>query len=100
MAFQNIEKSASKSEAIVDGRHIKSIEDFYCSLGEAINSFGGYFGRNYNALIDCITNSEFGGNDIKRIYWKNSKKSRWKLKNNFKIILEIFNDHDIEIILE
>lgn len=100
MSFQNIENSVSKSEATIDGKYIKSVEDFYCSLGEAINGSGGYFGRNYNALIDCITSPEFGGNDIKKIYWKNSKKSRWKLKNHFKTILEVFKDYGIEIILE
>lgn len=100
MAFQNVENSVSKSKATIDGKYIKSVEDFYCSLGEAINGSGGYFGRNHNALIDCIISREFGGNDIKKIYWRNSKKSRWKLKNHFKTILEVFKDYGIEIILE
>lgn len=70
MAFQNTENSNLKSEIEIDGKHIKSIDDFYSSLGEAVNGFGGYFGRNFNALIDCIISSEFGGNDIKKFFGK------------------------------
>jgi RNAse (barnase) inhibitor barstar len=38
----------------IDGRKIKSLSDFYREIGTAVNGAGGYFGRNLDALADCL----------------------------------------------
>lgn len=38
----------------IDGRNIKSASDFYREIGSAVNGTGGYFGRNLDALADCL----------------------------------------------
>ena len=38
----------------IDGRKIKSAKDFYREIGRAVNGRGGYFGRNLDALADCL----------------------------------------------
>ena len=38
----------------MDGRRIKSVEDFYREVGRAVNGPGGYFGKNLDALADCL----------------------------------------------
>jgi RNAse (barnase) inhibitor barstar len=38
----------------IDGRKIKSPSDFYREIGFAVNGAGGYFGRNLDALADCL----------------------------------------------
>ncbi|WP_434085081.1 barstar family protein [Mycobacterium paraterrae] len=38
----------------IDGRKIKSLNDFYREIGAAVNGRGGYFGRNLDALADCL----------------------------------------------
>ena len=38
----------------IDGRKIKSSSDFYREIGAAVNGAGGYFGRNLDALADCL----------------------------------------------
>ena len=38
----------------IDGRKIKSLNDFYREIGAAVNGRGGYFGHNLDALADCL----------------------------------------------
>jgi RNAse (barnase) inhibitor barstar len=38
----------------LDGRKIKSVKDFYREIGCSVNGPGGYFGRNLDALADCL----------------------------------------------
>ena len=38
----------------IDGRKIRSANDFYREIGSAVNGPGGYFGRNLDALADCL----------------------------------------------
>ncbi|MGO9033196.1 barstar family protein [Mycobacterium sp.] len=38
----------------IDGRKIKSANDFYREIGSSVNGPGGYFGRNLDALADCL----------------------------------------------
>ncbi|OLZ74740.1 barnase inhibitor [Streptomyces sp. IMTB 2501] len=40
---------------VLDGTRIKSLEDFWRVLGEAVNGPGGYFGRNLDAFADCLS---------------------------------------------
>lgn len=100
MSCQNINFENLKTVIEINGSDINSSDDFYCALGEALNGPGGYFGRNLNALADCISSHEFGTKSLKKIIWKNSKKSRWKLKNNFKYIVDLFREFNIEVELD
>ncbi|MCW2733366.1 MAG: hypothetical protein JWR13_4182 [Mycobacterium sp.] len=38
----------------IDGRKIKSVKDFYREVGHSVNGPGGYFGKNLDALADCL----------------------------------------------
>jgi RNAse (barnase) inhibitor barstar len=39
---------------VVDGSRIECLEDFWVVMGEAVNGPGGYFGKNLDALHDCL----------------------------------------------
>src|SRR6201997_4036299 len=38
----------------IDGRKIRSAKDFHREIGSSVNGPGGYFGRNLDALADCL----------------------------------------------
>lgn len=66
----------------IDGRKIKSAKDFYREVGFAVNGPGGYFGRNLDALADCLRGGF--GTPEDRTYefdWEHSAVSRRYLKN-------------------
>lgn len=66
----------------IDGRKIKSVNDFYREVGCAVNGPGGYFGRNLDALADCLRGG-FGTPEDRRyeFEWQYSAVSRRYLKN-------------------
>ena len=39
----------------IDGMIIDDFDSFYCALGEAVYGVGGYIGRCYHSLKDCLT---------------------------------------------
>ncbi|WP_327418806.1 barstar family protein [Streptomyces sp. NBC_01233] len=39
----------------LDGRHVTGHYALYCALGEALNGPGGYYGRCWNSLFDCLS---------------------------------------------
>ncbi len=43
----------------MDAKHVTDYPSFFIALGEAINGPGGYFGRNVDALSDCLC-GDFG----------------------------------------
>ncbi|WP_231912151.1 barstar family protein [Rhodococcus sp. HS-D2] len=47
--------SHSNAVYVIDGRRIRSLEDFFCVVGETVSGPGGYFGRNLDAFADCLT---------------------------------------------
>src|ERR1700754_2779803 len=61
----------------IDGRKIKSAKDFYREIGCAVNGPGGYFGRNLDALADCLRGG-FGTPDDRpyEFEWQHSALSR------------------------
>ena len=97
LSFQNINYENLKSTIEIDGVDIKSLNDFFCSIGEALNGKGGYFGRDLYGFYDCLRSPEFGTQNLKTVIWKNHKKSKWKLKNNFSRILKTFNEFNIDV---
>ncbi|MFE6668622.1 barstar family protein [Streptomyces sp. NPDC057697] len=39
---------------VIDGSRVTGLERFWEVIGEAVNGPGGYFGRNLDALADCL----------------------------------------------
>jgi len=62
---------------VIHGERVRSLDDFYREIGEAINGPGGYFGRNLDALWDCLRGGfgtpDEGGYTIR---WLNAEQSR------------------------
>ncbi|WP_439651333.1 barstar family protein [Microbulbifer guangxiensis] len=59
----------------IPGELIRSALDFYCSIGEAVNGPGGYFGSEFHSFDDCL----FGGFGLEAPYeivWRNSEISK------------------------
>ncbi|MEU3556033.1 barstar family protein [Streptomyces fragilis] len=94
----------------LDGRDIVDEESFYCALGEAVNGPCGYFGRNLDALDDCLR-GRWGATVPFTLYWDHSAESVARLSTPrptpqgdsgvvpFPVILEIFADHGVEVVL-
>jgi RNAse (barnase) inhibitor barstar len=61
----------------IDGRKVKSANDFYREIGSSVNGPGGYFGRNLDALADCLRGG-FGTPDNRpyEFEWQHSALSR------------------------
>lgn len=66
----------------IDGRNIKSANDFYREIGRAVNGPGGYFGRNLDALADCLRGG-FGTPEDRpyEFEWQHSAVSRKNLQD-------------------
>ncbi|MEV7371936.1 barstar family protein [Streptomyces sp. NPDC090301] len=62
---------------VLDGRQIRTLEDFWRVIGEAINGPGGYFGRNLDAFADCLSGG-FGtpDDDDYVVEWRDHQVSR------------------------
>jgi RNAse (barnase) inhibitor barstar len=92
----------------LDGRKIKSASDFYREIGSAVNGAGGYFGRNLDALADCLRGG-FGTPD-KQPYefeWQSSALSRRHLSDAnggkqtlFEAIRGVFKDAGVPLRLK
>lgn len=92
----------------IDGRKIKSPSDFYREIGSAVNGTGGYFGRNLDALADCLRGGF--GTPEKRPYefeWQYSALSHRYLtevihekQSLFEAIQDVFKDAGIPLHLK
>jgi RNAse (barnase) inhibitor barstar len=92
----------------IDGRKVKSPSDFYREIGAAVNGTGGYFGRNLDALADCLRGG-FGTPD-KRPYefeWQHSALSQRYLPKSghgkpslFDAIQDVFKDAGVPLRLK
>lgn len=100
-ALNNMNTEPSKENLIIEinGDHFNNIDEFFCTLGEEINGFAGYFGRNIPALYDCLR-GDFGVISIKELTWKNHQKSKKLFKSKFNEVLQTFEDFDIKINLQ
>ncbi|MFB7453483.1 barstar family protein [Streptomyces sp. NPDC056194] len=65
---------------VLDGRQIRTLEDFWRVIGEAINGPEGYFGRNLDAFADCLSGG-FGtpDDDDYVVEWRDHQVSRQHL---------------------
>ncbi len=97
--IQHSETDHSEVKIELDGNLFDNINEFYCAIGEAINGPGGYFGRNFNAFIDCFYGG-FGVQSMNEVSWKNHDRSRRLLKRDFDIILEIFEERKVKVLLK
>ncbi|WP_371614523.1 barstar family protein [Streptomyces sp. NBC_00454] len=61
----------------LDGERIRTLEDFWLVIGEAVNGPGGYFGRNLDSFNDCLRGG-FGtpDDDDFKIVWLRHEVSR------------------------
>lgn len=83
----------------LDGRKIKSPSDFYREIGSSVNGEGGYFGRNLDALADCLRGGF--GTPVKQRYefeWLHSAISRRYLSRVYlKAIQDVFTGAGITL---
>jgi RNAse (barnase) inhibitor barstar len=86
----------------IDGRKIKSVKDFYREIGRSVNGPGGYFGRNLDALADCLRGG-FGTPDDRpfEFEWQHSGLSRRYLKHEratfFDAVVDVFADAGVTL---
>ncbi len=92
----------------IDGRKIKSASDFYREIGFAVNGPGGYFGRNLDALADCLRGG-FGTPEHRpyEFEWQHSALSRRYLNDVrhgqgtlFEAIQDVFHDAGVPLNLK
>jgi RNAse (barnase) inhibitor barstar len=89
----------------IDGRKIKSVKDFYREIGRSVNGPGGYFGRNLDALADCLRGG-FGTPDDRpyEFEWEHSALSRRYLMDVqrgrhpfFDSVRDVFDDSGVTL---
>jgi len=89
----------------IDGRKIKSAKDFYLEIGFAVSGPGGYFGRNLDALADCLRGG-FGTPEDRpyEFEWQHSALSRRYLENVqqgqrsfFDSVRDVFDDAGVTL---
>jgi RNAse (barnase) inhibitor barstar len=89
----------------IDGRKIKSAKDFYREVGSVVNGPGGYFGRNLDALADCLRGGFGTPQDRPYAFeWQHSASSRRYLddvrqgqRTLFDAIREVFDDAGVTL---
>lgn len=89
----------------IDGRKIKSVKDFYREIGRSVNGPGGYFGKNLDALADCLRGGF--GTPEDRTYefdWEHSALSQRHLKSSQRqqrsfidAVLDVFDDAGVTL---
>lgn len=89
----------------IEGRKVKSVKDFYREIGRAVNGPGGYFGKNLDALTDCLRGG-FGTPEDRpfEFEWQHSDLSRRHLKDVqrgqgtfFDAVLDVFDDAGVTL---
>lgn len=89
----------------IDGRKIKSVKDFYREVGRSVNGPGGYFGRNLDALTDCLSGGfgtpenrpyefEWQHSDLSRCYLQDAHRGQLTI---FDAVREVFDDAGVTL---
>lgn len=82
----------------LDGRKIKSPNDFYVEIGRAVNGPDGYFGRNLDALADCLRGGYGTPEDRPfEFVWQHSDDSQHHLAEFFDAVVEVFDDTGVPL---
>ncbi|MBA8793480.1 RNAse (barnase) inhibitor barstar [Friedmanniella endophytica] len=82
----------------IDGSRFETQRGFWAELGRAVNGPDGYFGRNLDALADCLRGG-YGTPDDRpfRFVWAHSAVSRARLGERFDRIVAVFADEGVEL---
>ena len=86
----------------IDGRKIKSVKDFYREIGRSVNGPGGYFGKNLDALADCLRGG-FGTPEDRpyEFEWRHSDVSRRHLEDDRRTfvdsVVDVFDDAGVTL---
>lgn len=81
----------------LEGADLANVASFYCSLGEAMNGPGGYFGSNLDALADCLANATAVDGDFE-IVWSNREVSARTIGDTeMAAIVGVFRDFRIPV---
>ena len=83
----------------IDGRKIKSTNAFYREIGRAVHGPDGYFGRNLDALADCLRGG-FGTPEDRpfQFDWQHSAVSQRSLRRSFvDSVRDVFDDAGITL---
>ncbi|KMQ62258.1 hypothetical protein ACM40_08110 [Chryseobacterium sp. BLS98] len=83
----------------INGNEFHNLDGFFCTLGEEVNGIGGYFGRGFGALNDCLC-GEFGVKAMSELIWLNHQRSKKLFKTKFDKILQIFEDRHVKVFLK
>lgn len=65
----------------LDGTYITDYSSFFCALGETINGPGGYYGFDFNSLVDCFCGG-FGAKAPFTLLWKHHQVGKRYLDTN------------------
>ncbi|AZM87387.1 MULTISPECIES: barstar family protein [Streptomyces] len=63
---------------VLDGGLIRTLDDFWRVVGEAVNGPGGYFGKNLDAFNDCLRGG-YGTPESFTLEWHDHRSSRQSL---------------------
>src|ERR1700727_14757 len=92
----------------IDGGTTRSASDFYREIGPPVTGPGGYFGRNLDALADCLRGG-FGTPEHRpyEFQWQHSAQSRRYLdeirygqRTLFDAIQDVFSDAGVTLRLQ
>ncbi|ENU42550.1 barstar family protein [Acinetobacter seifertii] len=85
------------SSIVIDGRNIKSFNDFLCCIGEEVNGLMGYFGSSFGGLSDSLTGGIGCITVPLNITWKYFEETKYSFNNydnpdNFEYLIELLNE--------
>lgn len=82
------------SSIVIDGRNIKSFNDFLCCIGEEVNGLMGYFGSSFGGLSDSLTGGIGCITIPLNITWKYFEETKYSFNNSddFEYLIELLNE--------
>jgi len=82
------------SSIVIDGRNIKSFNDFLCCIGEEVNGLMGYFGSSLGGLSDSLTGGIGCITVPLNITWKYFEETKYSFNNpdDFEYLIQLLNE--------
>ncbi|MDB0115553.1 hypothetical protein [Acinetobacter pittii] len=95
--IQQCKPKNSVSSIAIDGRNIKSFNDFLCCIGEEINGLMGYFGSSFGSLSDSLKGGIGCITMPLNITWKYFEETKYSFNNydhpdDFEYLIELLNE--------